>query len=71
MPDEPTDIAPDRARRAIAGAAARLARQRDLVAEAVVQRQYASVLIEARVLRTMEATLARMRDRLRIAEQPR
>jgi hypothetical protein len=43
MPDEPTDTAHDRARRNIAKAETKLARQRDLMAAAVVRGQYASV----------------------------
>jgi hypothetical protein len=53
----------------IVEAEAKLVRQRKIVAERVVKEQHEAVAMGMRVLRTMEASLALLRDHQRIEEQ--
>jgi hypothetical protein len=46
-----------------------MVRQRELVSERATKGQYEAMAVGMRVLRTMEANLAILRDRLRIEEQ--
>jgi hypothetical protein len=57
------------ARRHVAEAEARLARQREIVAEGVAKGQHEDVAIGVRVLQTMATNLAVLLDHLRIEEQ--
>jgi hypothetical protein len=56
------------ARRHVAEAAARLARQREIVAEGVAKGQHEDVAMGVRVLQTMATNLAVLLDHLRIEE---
>jgi hypothetical protein len=71
MTEERLESTLDMARRHVAEAEAKLVRQREIVAERVAKGQHEAVAMGMRVLRTMEATLALMRDHLRIEEQRR
>jgi hypothetical protein len=53
----------------IVAAEAKLAQQRQRVAERVANQQHEATAMGMRVLRTMEASLALLRDHQRIAEQ--
>jgi hypothetical protein len=69
MAEERPESSLDLARRYVAEAEAKLVRQREIVAERVTTGQYEAMTIGMQVLRTMEATLATMRDYLRMEEQ--
>ncbi|MGK7871667.1 hypothetical protein [Falsiroseomonas sp. E2-1-a20] len=53
----------------IVAAEAKLVRQRKIVADRVANQQHEAAAMGMRVLRTMEASLALLRDHQRIAEQ--
>jgi hypothetical protein len=69
MAEQRPEIALDMARHRVAEAEARLLRQRRTVAERMTNGQYDTAVMGMRVLRTLEANLAILRDHLRIEEQ--
>jgi hypothetical protein len=69
MAEQRPEISLDMARHRVAEAEARLVRQRELVLERVTKGEVETAAMGMRVLRTMEANLAVMREHLRIEEQ--
>jgi hypothetical protein len=69
MAEEPRRISLDMARHRVAEAKARLLRQREIVLERVTEGELETAAMGTRVLRTMEANLAVMREHLRMEEQ--
>jgi hypothetical protein len=69
MAEQRPEISLDMARHRVAEAEARLLRQREVVLERVTKGEVETAAMGMRVLRTLEANLAVMRDHLRIEEQ--
>jgi hypothetical protein len=69
MAEQRPEISLDMARHRVAEAEARLLRQREIVLERVTKGEQETAAMGMRVLRTMEANLAVMREHLRIEEQ--